>query len=376
MNDGIIVIGGNHHNTLGVIRSLGRRGIIPDVILISGEKKPFVGKSRYVNRLYIVSDDNACLEILLSHQHEKPIPVIACSDQASLFLDSNKEILKDRYHLPGTLVGEGLTYWMDKENMSSLAASVGLLVPHSFKWEEIESENIVYPVIVKPLRSVDGCKSDICIVKNTKELTSYLDTKDRSEDFQIQTFVSNKFEYQLIGCSIDSGREVIIPGYSEIIRQPENTNTGFLSYHRLDGSFPIHKCEDFIRRTSYSGLFSMEFLRAEDGQDYFMEINFRNDGNAICVTASGINLPYIWYAAQMGLPYSEEREKEIQDVLVIPEIDDFLSQVAHGKISLMTWAKDIRRSNCFMDYAKDDRAPFFGRLRFEMKRIFKKFLKV
>lgn len=376
MNSDIIIIGGNHHNTLGVIRSLGRRGIFPDVILETSENKPFVGKSRYINKLYTVSDNKDCLEILLSHQHEIPIPVIACSDHASLFLDLNKEILKSRYHLPGTVNNEGLAYWMNKENMSSLATSVGMSVPRSYLYDKIGSENIEFPVIVKPIRSVDGSKSDICIVRNTKELCSFFDGKDKTEDFQIQTFVPKKFEYQLIGCSLDSGKEVVIPGYSEIIRQPENTNTGFLSYHQLDGSFPIHECEDFIRRTSYSGLFSMEFLRAEDGRDYFMEINFRNDGNAICVTNAGINLPYIWYASNAGLPYAGEIGKEIQNILVMPEIDDFLTQVAHGKISLGTWIKDIRRSNCFMDYARDDMAPFISRLRFEIKRIIKKFFKI
>lgn len=30
---------------------------------------------------------------------------------------------------------------------------------------------------------------------------------------------------------------------------------------------------------------------------YFLETNFRNDGNAFCVTESGVNLPVVWVKA-------------------------------------------------------------------------------
>ena len=69
----------------------------------------------------------------------------------------------------------------------------------------------------------------------------------------------------------------------------------------------------------------MEFLRGKDGKDYFMEINFRNDGNSICVTASGMNLPYIWYLYNSGLSYEKELCYEtMHGVIVMPEFDDFV----------------------------------------------------
>lgn len=366
----IIIIGGNHHNTLGVIRSLGRRGINSDVILITSDKNPFVGKSRYINTLQILTDRKDALDVLLLHEHEALIPIIACSDQDALFLDINKEKLKGKYYLPVTSSCEGLKYWMNKNAMSELAESVGLSVPQYYYISTTDS-SIEYPVIVKPLKSVDGSKKDIKICENKTDLDEFLSGK-QINNIQVQSFIKKKFEFQLIGCSIDSGKEVIIPGYSKIIRQPNNTNTGFLSYHRLDNTFPIKECTEFLRRVSYSGLFSMEFLRGEDGKDYFMEINFRNDGNAICVTAAGVNLPFIWYAANMGLNYDEEASSPVHDVLVMPEFDDFLTNVVHKKISLKTWVRDLRRTDCFMEYSSDDKAPFFSRLKFEVERLFKK----
>ena len=76
----------------------------------------------------------------------------------------------------------------------------------------------------------------------------------------------------------------------------------------------LQKCISFIREVGYTGLFSMEFLRDKYGNDYFMEINFRNDGNAISVTEAGVNLPYIWYAYNSSIDYNEEMQKNIRTV--------------------------------------------------------------
>ena len=54
-----------------------------------------------------------------------------------------------------------------------------------------------------------------------------------------------------------------------------------------------------------------------------MEINFRNDGNAICVTAAGFNLPYIWYLYNTGGNYREEIEaSKVKPTYVMPEFAD------------------------------------------------------
>ena len=58
-----IVIGGNHHNTLGVIRSLGRKGVMPYVILTSGDNNSFVLKSKYIKNFSILF--SGCSDILV-----------------------------------------------------------------------------------------------------------------------------------------------------------------------------------------------------------------------------------------------------------------------------------------------------------------------
>jgi len=190
---------------------------------------------------------------------------------------------------------------------------------------------------------------------------------------QIQQLVDKDYEYQLIGLSLDSGNEVIIPGVSHVIRPQATTNTGFLHYKPLNEAYKeqLRLCKKFISQVGYSGLFSMEFLRGKDGKDYFMEINFRNDGNAICVTTSGVNLPYIWYLYNTKVDYRKEFSNIVNPVYIMPEFAD-MSLIRHGQLSIWQWLKDIRKTDRFMEFDKHDKSPFWCYLRMRLFRLVKK----
>ena len=364
MTNRIFVIGGNHHNALGVIRSLGERGIQPYVVIQCPRKKPYVSYSRYIHRSWIVESDEEVLAILRQegsqHPDDKAV-LIACADNLSSLVDLHEDELSQWYFLPGTKKQGYITHLMDKEVMSALAREVGFLVPPSMAIhiEDNPNINIPLPWIIKPLVSKDGSKDDIIRIYSSEDWHQYRQLHHLH--VQIQQLIDKDFEYQLIGLSLNEGEEVIIPGYSNVLRPSANTNTGFLHYMTLDATHQLvlELGKRFLKTIGYSGLFSLEFLRGKDGKDYFMEINFRNDGNAICVTAAGVNLPYIWYLYHTGGNYREEIEgSQIKSVYVMPEFSD-ISLISHGKLNILTWIKDIIRTDRFMEYDKRDKAPFW-----------------
>lgn len=370
MNEAI-VIGADHHNTLGVIRALGRKGVPLRLILVSEDKRPFVAASRYIGEVVTACSESSLPNVLSDVRkdigHMNPVVLFSCSDKVSAVLDRNRGMLESEgYVVPGTVDPNGLEYWMDKQVMADAAVASGLNVPLSGTGQ--------YPLIAKPKKSISGSKEDIRILENDEEYMQYVSAHP-DMDIQYQQFIDKDSEYQLIGCSIDNGGKVIIPGVSVILRQPRETNTGFLEYRPLDSSLPVGACMQFLKAIRYSGLFSMEFLRGKDGKDYFMEINLRNDGNAVCVTEAGVNLPYVWYLASIGKPWEDEASNRIRSILVMPEFDDFRNSVLRGEIPFFRWLKDVHRTDCFMEYAPDDKAPFFVKFRNEAIRYCKKLLK-
>lgn len=359
----VYIVGGNHHNALGVIRSLGEKGIKPNVIIQCEESIPYIGKSKYIHNSWIVKTDDEVIHILKQQGKlltQKAV-LIACSDNLSSLIDLHHNELNQWFLLPGSAEQGRITYLMDKEVMSDLAREVGFVVPPSVAVDikTTKQINVTFPWIIKPLLSKNGQKSDIERIYSELEWKDYC--KNHKIPVQVQQLIDKDYEYQLIGLSLKGGEEVIIPGLSHVIRPAATTNTGFLHYVPLTKTYDaiVEKGKQFLKATGYSGLFSLEFLRGKDGKDYFMEINFRNDGNAICVTASGVNLPYIWYLYQAGGDYKGEISKSsVNQVYVMPEFAD-VRLVIQRNLALITWLKDIHRTDRFMEFDKHDKIPFF-----------------
>lgn len=361
----LIIICTDHHNGLSVLRAVGEQGLKPFVILVGcRENRSFVSKSKYIGAISFVNKVEDVIPVLLAYpvKEEKPV-IIACFDGASSMIDLNYDVLKDRFELPGSIVQGRITHLMNKQLMGNLAIECGLKTPSSWLLKKGSSINeITYPCITKPLLSKDGAKSDICICKDSDELAAYLDTS-KAKAIQVQEYIEKEYEYQLIGCATE--KDIIIPGYSTILRPCKGSNTAHLVYNPMGvggiENINLQSCEKFIRKTGYLGLFSMEFLRDKQGKDYFMEINFRNDGNAICVLEAGINLPYIWYLHKSGQDYYSEKNKRVKTVYVTPELSETKLLFAH-QISIKDYLTDIFRTNRFMEFDKRDPLPFFFEL--------------
>ena len=360
----VIVIGGNHHNTLGVIRSLGEKGLRADVVLVTTEKRPFVGYSKYIRSLLTISQDydiTSCLLANLKRDDGRSV-VICCSDASSSEVDLHTEELTPYFILPGAGEQGRITHLMNKKVMSELAVECELDIPPSFypNSHPANRNEISFPCIIKPIVSKDGSKEDICVCHHIDEVNEHL-THMGVGNVQIQQFIDKEFEYQLIGCS--TGNEVIIPGVSRILRPCKGSNTSFLHYEPVDDNFcDMYRCREYVRRTGYSGLFSMEFLRDKQGHDYFMEMNFRNDGNAICVTEAGMNLPFIWYLSCTGQDYGDEMVKPVKASYVMPDCAE-LKLLLSGQINLMEYMGDLRKTDRFMEYDRQDPKPFWRMVR-------------
>ncbi len=258
MNREVVVIGGNHHNTLSILRSLGEKGIKSLLIVLSPyDPKPFVGYSKYIQKKIVVTNINEISSAMYSlHTTAEKAIVIACNDCISSYLDMNHNNLSKDFVLPGSKDEGMITHFMDKGAMAQLAVKSGLNIPKSIiiSTANPEFESITYPCISKPLVSKNGSKSDIVICEDESALRKYLN-HCRCDKIIIQEYISKDIEFQLIGCSIKEGDKIIIPGVSIILRQPMNGNTGFLRYFPIkEFTYDKSSCFEFIRSTGYSGL--------------------------------------------------------------------------------------------------------------------------
>lgn len=372
MNNKILIVGTDHHNTLGLVESLGQKGIKPYVILRIGHKADWVLKSRYVEKGWILFSDEALIQTMLDvfQDTENKTIVLASSDRLAAFLDRNHETLSPYFILPTVKQAGTLEEWMKKSTMKELATKVGLQTPKTWMIHgNIIPNDIVYPCITKAVSSAVGSKEDMLVCRSEKELKYFLQSQAHCDAIQVSRFIDKAFEFQFLGCSLGYGEEIVISGRTHVDRPNGIDNTFFLRFDKTEPEFKEteDKVREFIRQTGYSGTFSVEFLKGKDGVDYFTEMNFRNDGNAVCQTAAGINIPYIYYLYHSGGDYKKELEQStVKTIWLMPELF-YLQFFFQREFGLKEWWSNMKKANCYTTYFKEDKKPFFAFLKYLAK---------
>lgn len=353
----VIVIGTTHHNSLGVIRALGERGYDVEFVNFEGGNLDYVSKSKYIQKYQSLNNiEQVCNYLKQRPLTERKEVIIPCADSVTEHLNLHLGELNERYTFPGVPQQGRMVELMDKTTMIEMAGKRGIYAPTVWRLPADVAE-VNFPCITKCHVSSHGGKSDIVIHHSKEGLDAFLQNH-RGELFA-QAYICKKEEVQLIGCSLRGGDDIIIPGMSKIIRSQPNTNTGFLEYGPIDPFYCdiVERAKLYIKDCQYSGLFSFEIMRGKDDKIWFLEINFRNDGNAWCVTKSGTNLPVIWVKASLGEEYKSEI-CESKHILMMPEFQDF-KLVLQRKISLDQWYRDWKKTDYFMEYDKKDKKPFY-----------------
>ena len=370
----VVIIGGIHHNTLGVIRSIGSEGISSEDIALfivdeHGGKKDFVSKSKYLKKSTIryLKTYDEILEALyrIADKNEKKA-IVCCAEGASEVVMSNADNLKEFFFCSS--IGVKPDFFFNKNDQSLLAKESGFAIPRG---EIIDTKKgkvdwDIFPCIIKPIKSIKGAgKNDIKIAKNREELSTLLE-EVVSETVQIQEYIEKKMEFQLIGCSLEKGEKIIIPGFTQIIRQPDNTNTGYLRYSPISQlDIDINRINLFFQKIKYDGLFSIEFIRGENNVDYYLETNLRNDGNAYCVKSAGINLPYIWcyYQVNKTLPKNVALTFE-KPVFFMPEFADI--KMGIKSVGVLKWIMQMVGAKSHAIFNLKDMKPFFARAKYSL----------
>lgn len=352
----IIVIGITHHNTLGMVRCLGRAGFNVDyLIMTDGKINSFVSRSRYVKKTLSIEGDDNLLEVLLGMKREAGgnYVILPCTDGAAHVLDINYEALKDRFYFFNAGEDGLLTKYMNKRVQTVFAEKAGLTVPWSIELANVGHE-LAYPCILKPVRSINGGKQ-IVICENEKEFTQGKYAFEEGVEVLVQEFVKKDSEIVVLGVSTLDG--ICIPGY--ILKHREHDGGTTYSSVFDTSSLPanvMNGCKKLVSSMHYTGLFGIEFLICRD-RYYFVEINLRNDATTYALAVAGVNLPQLFINSLVGSG-EYKANGSIRRITSIVEYNDFKHRHESG-VSLLLWLKQFLDSECKYYFNRLDPLPFF-----------------
>lgn len=368
----IIVIGGNHHNTLGLIRSVGEKGLPVYVFLVdSGDLSTCnLRFSKYIKQLYQLNDDTEILKLLRTDfWYEDNNPIILCaSDSSVCLLDAHYDELKEKFHFFNAGEQGRISYFMNKTNMFSIADECGLQTIKTWHINQGEHvpNDIVYPCFCKANNSAIDGKNGLGVCYDESELKNRLNI---GSSFLVQEYIEKDYEIDIVGFSYNHGEDVLIDGICRKIRDYTDRQSQYDVLEDIS-KYPnvnYEAIKRLVRKIGYEGIFSVEFI-CHNGVYYFLEINLRNDGTGWLYTSSGANYPYMWYlyCKNQNIP-----KIKIKKPLYIMQMSDF-SDVIHNKITLLHWLKDFSRTRAFFVLNLHDPKPFMFMMWYFLKLALRK----
>lgn len=349
-----IVIGDSTNNTLSAVRSLGEAGIGFTLILVCDDDTRHVRHSRYVSRnnFFWVRNIDDCKAVLARLSSTSGQKLFTTFDAAAEWVDANEHELSRFFITPCR--GKQLGDLFNKAEQCKLAAECGFDVPKSTRYNrnrKLPANGLSFPIITKPLVSSRGSKSDIHVCYNIEELQKSLDQDSTCDDFIIQEYVEKEFEINCL-CMRNEKGTCIGTCIQKIRHWPMITGAASFGVTTQPKDFGMNEnaLDEFLDRCGYHGPFSVEFLH-KGKHNYFLEVNFRNDGLAYTSTMAGVNLHcmYVNDSNPIGNPNP--------DKIFMMDYSIDLLHVKAKSLSFFRWARDFISTRCLVNACLSDPMP-------------------
>jgi len=371
-----IIFGTYAANTLGQIRSLGEKGIKSIGVLIY-KNSYRIDKSKYLAKVYNVRDIYEGLNLIIKEYGEETLKPFLYTDRDDIMglLNSRFNELKDKFIFWNAGDKGRLNIYLNKKEQLRLAEECGFKIP---KTEVVKvgdlPKTLSYPIFTKSIDSLNPWwKGFAHICKNEEELKDvYSKFKDISE-IMLQEYIEKENEIPYEGISIKGGEEVKMLVKSINYRFTKDSFGIFRHLEPFNDNDLEKKIQKFIQTINYSGVFEIEFIIDKKGNPFFLETNFRITQYNSAYTMFGVNFPYIYAKSILSntlaledIQYSNKRPFN-----VMSEFEDFRISCLHGKLSFAQWLKDVRETDCFQYYDRNDPAPFYYTLFAKLKLLFR-----
>ena len=375
MADQVIVFGGGSRNTMGVVRSLGIKGV-PVLLLIRADPEDnSIQFSKYVNRVHFIKSLDDGLEFLraLCCNEKKKFIVFCTSDAAICLMDENYSELKDHFLFYNANGEQGrINYFMDKINTFPLAEESGFAAIKTWHITNVHDipVDICYPCLTKGNNSTNCTKSEMHVCNDRNELSACL---HEGVDYLVQEYIRKEYEINCIGFAYNHGRNVYVPAVVRKLRDEIGRQSVYI---RLDDirDYPdldIASIYKLVKAIGYEGMFSVELIYSNK-RYYFLEINLRSDDCCWLYTAAGINYPYLWVKYNNGTLSQDDIEAiEFQTPYYLMALHDVYNMI-EGKVSCLRWIKECLTADTHFVLNCKDMCPFFVSARISIRQLFKK----
>lgn len=357
-----IVIGYEHYNPLGVIRSLGENNIKPYLIVLKQDIR-VASYSKYIKKIYFSESNEDSLSILISefsNEEYKPF-VIPCDDNITELVDKNFDVLKNKFYISNAGSANRITKYMNKYEICQLAEKHG--INYAKTWKVINGsipKDIVYPIITKPITSYPNWKKDYYICHTAEELKNAY-KKISANELLLQQYITKVNELCIDGLVVNHGNDMLVTIASTYTYILPDYYSMEMEIRNFENSDLNKKMQSMFSEIGYEGIFSAEFMIDQNENLWFLEINFRNSTWSYASSKLRMNLPLLWAEGMVKGHISNNEIKPIPEhYIALAEVGDFSQRVRkHKMISVPKWFLGVLKADCRFIWSWRDFKPGF-----------------
>jgi predicted ATP-grasp superfamily ATP-dependent carboligase len=367
---GAVVIGGDYQG-LGIVRSLGRRGI---PICILDDERSISRYSRYATYGVQVPDlrnQDTTVQTLLDLAKRLDLKgwvLFPTRDELVAAISHHRVALSDVFRVP-TPSWDTIQWVWNKRNTYKLARELNIPIPETWfpdTFADLDQINASFPLALKP-----GVKEHFFYATKAKawradsraqlqQLFSRANELAGPREVLIQDLIPGDGKNQFAYCAFFKDGKAVGSMVSRRLRQhPHEFGRASTFVETIDLPILESLSERFLRAINYYGLVEVEFkLDPRDGQYKLLDVNARTWGYHSLGFAAGVDFPFMLYADQIGETAMASRGIPGHLwIRLLTDVPTGIVEVSGRRMRLRDYLESLCRVHTDAVFSKEDPLP-------------------
>lgn len=371
-----MVVGGDYQG-LGIVRSLGRRGI--DVVVVDDEHS-ISRHSRYaVSSIKVADlrDEEATVEMLLALGRKDRLDgwvVYPTREETVAALSRQRERLEKQFRIP-TPVWDVVKWAWDKRLTYQLAEQLEIPTPRTWRVrnpQDLRSIDGEPPFAIKPAIKerffyTTGCKA--WRADSHPELEArFLQAAELVGEAEVivQELVPGDGTTQWAYCGFfKDGAAGAAMTVRRLRQHPVEFGRASTFVETVDHPALVEMSLRFLRAIDYYGLVELEYKYDErDDRIKLLDVNARTWGYHSLGQRAGIDFPFLLYADQVGLTVSARPRATagVSWIRLATDLPTAAVELSKRRLDWRVYMQSLRRADVESVFSRDDPRPALAEL--------------
>jgi predicted ATP-grasp superfamily ATP-dependent carboligase len=372
---GAVIVGGDHQG-LGIVRSLGRRGVPTCVI---DDEWSIARFSRYATHTILskdLRDERQTVAAVLDAGSRLGLDgwvLYPTRDETVAAFSRYRSELLTRFRVPTPGWATVRRAW-DKRETYALAAELGIPAPRTWyptdvaALHEVDGEG---PFVIKPAIKEHffyATKSKAWKAHSKAELQNLFETAAQivpPGEVMVQELIPGDGRQQFAYCAfVKSGRPVATMVAQRRRQHPPEFGRASTFVQTVDIPELETLSERFINAIDYYGLVELEYkLDPRDGIYKLFDVNARTWGYHTLGPRAGVDFPYLLYADQIGDCVSSVRSVPgVRWVRLATDVPTAVIEWFGGRLNWRAYIRSILTSDVESVFSRRDPLPALAEL--------------